>query len=373
MIKSFKQAVTTTSVIIALTLTGCTRYETRMQANGPFDYQEAQLTSIYQTGSFSNDEARGQFTIPALSAEQEAGFLSQDVDIRPPNQFIAVIEGVLLELDEKRHTKVWFNTFKQNEDISARVWQLLESYLSANKIEIKSKDESLLQIETATFTQEKDIGELFNSNGLSQTSSYRFNLGKQEDGNSVALNVELLTYAESSDDRVFKFNFAGKSKKNVELAFVNDLLAYAYEIQQSNALNEMDAQPLAIKLGFDDNHQIAWLVDSEFLTTWEKLPDLFSLLSFELVESDKNLGYFLLQFTTPDEEYWAQNKLNPFVLENAEYFVQLGESVGGDTSILWLDEDKKPLPDQRVTDIYLSITEQVRNVLLLKDKQTEAL
>ena len=47
--------------------------------------------------------------------------------------------------------------------------------------------------------------------------------------------------------------------------------------------------------------------------------------------------------------------------------------MGGSTSISWLDEDKKPLPDQKVTEIYLSITEQVRNVLLLNDKQTKAL
>jgi outer membrane protein assembly factor BamC len=96
-------------------------------------------------------------------------------------------------------------------------------------------------------------------------------------------------------------------------------------------------------------------------------------MSFKLVDSDKNLGYFLVRFVEQDEEYWQENLLNPITLENGEYFVQLGELVGGDTSITWLDEDKKPLSNQQVTELYLSITDNVRSVILDKDSQTKPL
>ena len=57
-------------------------------------------------------------------------------------------------------------------------------------------------------------------------------------------------------------------------------------------------------------------------------------------------------------------------LYNGEYFVQLGEVNNGTTSIVWLDDDKKPLSDQQVSDMYISITDYVRGALLENDKQT---
>ncbi|MFT6985962.1 MAG: outer membrane protein assembly factor BamC [Psychromonas sp.] len=374
MIKLFKQSGTTAAVFIALALTGCTRFETRMQANGSFDYQYAELTRAYKTGPFSNDEARDTFATPVLTESQKAaGFLTKDIDVRPPTQLIPVIDGVLLEANDKQQTKIWFNAFKENDHIGEQVWQLLESYLAENKVDIISKDESLLKLETGIFNQKTDFGGFLNSNEVLKQSSYRFTLEKQADGHSVGLTIEALTYAEYNDEHALKFKLSDKNKKNVELRFANDLLEYAYKVKEANELNELDSQPLPIKLGFDDNHQIVWLVDTKFLETWRKLPDLLTLLHFEIVEADKNKGFFLLKFTTPDNDYWSENNLIPFTLENGEYFIQLGELTGGRTSISWLDEDKKPLPDQKTSEIYLSITEQVRNVLLQNNKQTKAL
>ncbi|MCG6201209.1 outer membrane protein assembly factor BamC [Psychromonas antarctica] len=374
MIKLFKQRSTTAAVIIALSLTGCSRFDTRMQANGTFDYQKTQLTPPYQTADFSNDEARTQFAVPALTDMQsKLGFLTHDVDIRPPTQLIAVIDGVSLDASEKQQTKIWFNAFKQNDDIATKVWQLLESYLAENKVPVIAKDNLSQQLETGVFSQKTNFGGFLNSSEVEQQSSYRFTLEKQSDGHSVALNVQALTYRESSEGKPLKFNMSNKNKKNIELRFVNDLLVFAYKEQESNELKDLDSQPLPIKLGFDDNHQNVWVIETQFLETWRKLPALLSLLNFDVVEADKNLGYFLLKYNPPNSDYWAENNLNPFELESAEYFIQLGELTGGSTSISWLDEDKAPISDQKVTEIYLSITDRVRNVLLLQDKQTKPL
>ena len=374
MIKLFKQRTITTAVVVASSLTGCSSFETRMQANDDFDYQNVQLVAAYQTGAFSNDETRTQFDVPVLTESQiRAGHLTEAVDIRPPTQLIPVIDGVLPAAEQPQQTKIWFNAFKQDDDMKAKVWLLLESYLAENDIDIISKDESLQQLETAVYTQKNVYGSFINSNEVLREASYRFTVEEQAGGHSVALNVELLSYSESNDGKGLKFTFTDKSKKNIELRFVNNLLEFAYNEKQANELNNLDSQPLAIKLGFDDNHQTSWIVESKFADTWRKLPDLLSLLHFEIIEADRNLGSFLLKFSAPDDDYWQENNLNPFVLKNAEYFIQLGEMVGDSTSVSWLDADKKPLADQKVTDIYLSISERVHNVLLQKDKQTKAL
>ncbi|MCW8996701.1 MAG: outer membrane protein assembly factor BamC [Psychromonas sp.] len=374
MIKFIQQHTTTAAIVAALSLAGCTRFDTRMQANGGFDYQNVQLVPVYKSGPFSNDEARAQFELPVLTKSQvNAGYLTENVDIRPPTQLIPVVDGVLLAADQHQDSKIWFNAVEQEGDLKTKVWQLLNDYLAEKGIATVSRDDAALQLETAEYTQSDIYGNFLSHNEVLKKASYRFAVEEPAGGHSVALTVELRSYSEANDGKDLKFTLTDKRKKNIELHFVNDLLAFAYHQKQLEELKKSDSQPLVIKLGFDDNHQTSWIVENSFADTWRKLPALLSLLHFEIIDSDRNRGYFSVRFSEPDNEYWPENNLIPFELKEAEYFIQLGEKDSKTTFISWMDSAKKPLPSQKVTDIYLSITEQVRNVLLKKDKQTKAL
>lgn len=359
-----------TAVLVALSLTGCVRFENRMNANGSFDYQKTELKSPYKAGDFTNAEARNNFDIPPLTEQQIAvGFQGIDVDVRPPTQLMAVIDGVLLEPTKDGKIKIWFNAFDQNDDMHNKVWQLLESYLAEHNVGIVSKDDTSLQ--TGTFIEETIFGSLFDKNTVVRESTYNLSVEKELNGHSVAVIVDALSYSELNEGSELKLNLVGSTKQDIELRFVNDLLKYAYFVKETEQLAGADSKALSIKLGFDDNHQSAWIVENEFLDTWNKLPALFTLLNFEQVDNDKNLGYFLLKYSKPSDSYWVENNLQPFELKSAEYFVQLGEVTGGTTSIVWLDEDKKPLPDQKISDIYISITQYLRGALLENEKQTK--
>ena len=371
---NFKHTRSATVVILALSLSACIRFDTRMQANGSFEYEDASLVDPYNNGDFTNAEARDSYDIPPLTEQQKAiGFKTNQVDVRPPTQLMPVIDGVLLEATEDGRTKIWFNAFNQSDDMQAKVWTMLESYLADKDVEIVSKDETSKTIETGAVTEEITFGSYFNKNHLLKEATYNFSLEQQDQGHSVALIVDALSYKEVNDGSALKFNLTGSSKSEIEMRFVNSILTYAYQLKESEELENADTRPLSIKLGFDDNHQNAWIVDSEFLDTWRKLPALFTLLNFEIVESDKNLGYFLLKYKKPSEEYWVENNIRPFELKEDEYFIQLGEVTGGTTSISWLDEDKKPLSDQKITEIYLSITDHLRSALIESEKQTKEL
>jgi len=367
---TFKHNRTSVAVVLAISLSACVRFDTRMQANGEFDYQDAILIAPYEHGEFSNEEARDNFVIPVLTEQQKsAGYKTNDVDVRPPTQFMSVIDGVLLEKTADGNTKIWFNAFNQKEDMQDKVWKLIESYLAKNDIKIASV--SSQEIVTDVFYDNKVFGSYFNKNHLFRESTYRLTIEKQKNGHSVALTVDALSYKEINEDKLLKFDLTASRKHKIETRFVNDLLKYAYKLKESEQLESADKQSLAIKLGFDDNHQNTWIVESEFMDTWRKLPGLFRLLNFKIIEDDKNLGYFLLKYSEPSQEYWIENNIKPFELAEDEYFIQLGEVTGGTTSILWLDENKKPLSDQKITEIYLSITDHVRGALIENEKQTK--
>ena len=373
MIKLFKSSRITASILVALSLSACARFDTRMQANGPFEYDHYKQRDNYQHRGFTNDEARDVYATALLTEQQKKiGLSSADVDIRPPTQLIPVIEGVVLEKNNSGKTTLLFNAFDQSENMKVKVWQILESYIAANNIDVVEKDSSLAQIKTAIFSEKSSYGTFFSNNVLRE-SSYRFTLKQGQDGLSAALTVDVLSYAEKNDARVLNVNLTERTKKSVELRLVNDLLKYAYDLKEKNALQQAGLQPLPIKLGFDDNNKMAWVVDTNFVNTWVKFPDLLKLLRFEMVDADKNLGYFLVKFNAPNDSYWPENNLNPFELENAEYFIQLGELNGGSTSIIWLDANKTALADEKVSEIYFSITAKIRDVLLLNEVQSKSL
>ncbi|PKH03273.1 outer membrane assembly protein BamC [Psychromonas sp. MB-3u-54] len=374
MIKLYKSGRVTTAVIVALSLSACARFDARTQANGDFDYVQTPLGENYQTARFTQNEARDLYDIPVLTEQQKRiGFLSSNVDIRPPTQLIPVIDGVVLETNNSDKTTILFNAFDHTENMKDKVWELLESYIAENNIEVAAKDSRLAQIETGIFRQQQAYGSFFFSKEVLRESSYRFTLTQPKGEGNAALTVEALSYSEKNDNANLKVNLTARSKKSIELRLVNDLLKYAYQLKATSELQVASSQPLPIKLGYDDNNQMAWIVDADFLVSWTKLPDLLALLRFEQVDADKNLGYYLVKFKAPNAKYWPENNLNPFKLDNAEYFIQLGELDSGSTSITWLNADKKPLADEKVTEIYFSITSKIRDVLLLNENQSKAL
>lgn len=370
---SFKISKISAAILISLSITSCVRFDTRMQANGSYEYDEATLQDEYKTGSFTNDEARTAYAVPELSESQKASFIKTDVDIRPPAQLIPVIDGVLLDNTDKNITKLWFNAFTKDENVKAKVWNTLLSYLNKNEVDIISQNEVTGELTTGILKKDITFGSYFNKNSFLRETSYHFKLDSDPNTGGASLTVDALTFKEVNEGDELPVNLLGSTKKSIEINLLNDLLEYAFLVKDAEQLEILDAQPLPIRLGFDENHQYVWVVESSFIDTWKKLPKLLKLLNFTIVESDKNLGYFLIEYNKPEDEYWTQNNIEPFDLEEAEYFIQLGELTGGTTSMTWLDEDKKPLEDSVVTNVYLSITEQVRQVLLLKNQQTQPL
>jgi len=359
-------------VILTSAVTGCARFEDRAKAEGDFNYQEVTLIDKFDSGDFSKTENRSNFVIPAITDEQnQVGLMGEDVDVRPPSQLMSVLDGVLLDADLTQ-TKVWFNAFKEQRDTQLTVWDLALEYLAYKNATSVDSDLNALTIDTGPVITERNYGSI-STNTYHEKGDYKLKIAKGDDGRSVSLAVDVQSFEALNDGEEIKHILKGRAKRNIEIRFINEMLQFAYLKQQSEALQAANNKPLPIKLGFDDDHQTTWIINSEFLDVWNKLPSLLSLMSFKAVDNDKNLGYFLVRFESQDDDYWSERNLNPINLEEGEYFVQLGDLTGDDTSLNWLDSDKKPLSDQQVTELYLSITDNVRSVILENDQKAKPL
>ncbi|WP_094751972.1 outer membrane protein assembly factor BamC [Psychromonas sp. CD1] len=374
MSQQFKRKEISLCIAIVISLTGCARFDTRMQANGPFDYQQSTLNPEYVSNGYSREESRDAFDIPLLNQTQkEIGLKAKNVDIRPPTQLIKIIDGVREDKGNISGTTIIFNTFLQENDLNLKIRTLVSDYLASKNAQFRVNATQRGLVELAEVTEEIIFGNFLNENVIMKKSSLEIKVSTLQDQHQVSLSVRLLKHSETNDGTLLPFKLTNKNKQNIETSFINDLLLFAYQEKEKKTSISLESQPLPIKLGFDENHQMAWLIDESFTKTWQELPSLFKLLNFEIINEDKELGSMLLSYSAPSNDYWKTNNLQPFKLDSAQYFIQLGELTKSSSAIIWLDADKAPLSDALVSEIYLSITDKVRQVLLLKEVQSNHL
>ncbi len=376
MSQQFKRKEISLCIAIVISLTGCARFDTRMQANGPFDYQQSTLNPEYVSNGYSREESRDAFDIPLLNQTQkEIGLKAKNVDIRPPTQLIKIIDGVREDKGNISGTTIVFNTFLQENDLNLKIRTLVSDYLVSKNAQFRVNATQRGLVELAEVTEEIIFGNFLNENVIMKKSSLEIKVSTLQDQHQVSLSVRLLKHSETNDGTLLPFKLTNKNKQNIETSFINDLLLFAYQEKEKEKKTSisLESQPLPIKLGFDENHQMAWLIDESFTKTWQELPSLFKLLNFEIINEDKELGSMLLSYSAPSNDYWKTNNLQPFKLDSAQYFIQLGELTKSSSAIIWLDADKAPLSDALVSEIYLSITDKVRQVLLLKEVQSNHL
>ena len=351
---------TASAILLILSVSACTRFENKSKAEGTLEYENAILTDEYKSGDFTRDEQRSTYKIQDLTAQQnQFGLSGKDVDIRPPAQLLAVIDGVILDSDAIE-TKVWFTALDENELQEQKIWDLVLQYLNTKNATMLKADHSSLIIDTGPIIRQYNFVQ---SNDVYEKANYELRFAKSIEGGSFSLAVDVKNYQQINSEIPVKQVLKARTKHSIEIRFINDLLRFAYlqKEKQSAENKNLNTQPLPIKLGFDDNHQTAWIIDTSFVDVWNKLPNLLQIMGFTPIKDDVSLGYFFVKFVSQDTTYWNENELNPISLEEGKYYAQLGELDNGQTSLVWLDEDKKVLSDQEVTNLYLSITKKLRS------------
>lgn len=162
MIKQFKKSHITLSIAVMISMTGCARFDTRMQANGPFNYQESTLNTKYITTGYTQDESRDLFVIPKLSQYQKDNGLRADaVDIRPPTQLIKIMDGIIEDKDHSQGTRIWFNDFQSQQELTSKVSTLLNDFLISKNATYTLAKNNGDTIEPVEIKEEISFGNFF--------------------------------------------------------------------------------------------------------------------------------------------------------------------------------------------------------------------
>lgn len=345
--------------VMALSLlTACSTVDDREIASGSFEYINNQPgQSIAVPEDVDRPDFSDAYKLPELGENAPLDILGKDISVLSPALVLPLVTGSHIE-EGLKGAIIWFDQVDDSQPLDATIWNSLIGFLEAQGIgvdEFNKEDKRLV-------SDWMMINESVDAKWYSWSSSERtvgqkfvFKLDVKPHGRTAALSVNLLGYKEKNAEDSSEITESKDARRN-EVNILNQVIEhYEYEIRLANAKRiRQIRQGLAMQLGFDEDGESAYVVDAEYDIAWPRFLLVLRKLGFDVKDYDKSTGLLFTKYNGPDEgwwdSFWADDE-NQLDLDTIDYRFKIGD-LGPKTSVTLLDEESKPFPVNKVTDLF---------------------
>jgi outer membrane protein assembly factor BamC len=339
-------------------LSACSSFEERQIASGNFDYlaeepgQEISIPKDVDKPNFKD-----AYKLPSLGEKAPRDILGEKLTVLSPVLVLPLVTGSHIEEGSKSAT-VWFDQVDDNQALDTTVWNSLISFLEEQGIGVELFDKDEQRLISDWMVIEKESDESWYSWTKTERSvgqRFEFNLEAKPHGRTAALKVKLVDYLETVNDEVIGALQDSDARRN-EIEILNKVIGhYAYQIRVADAKRiRTIRQGLAMDMGFDEDGEPAFVVDAKYDIAWPRLLLVLRKLGFDVKDYDKSNGLLFVKYGGAESGWWNNlwsNDEDALPLETEEYRFKIG-SVGAKTSVTMLDNESKPFPANKLSDIY---------------------
>ncbi|WP_299021776.1 outer membrane protein assembly factor BamC [uncultured Photobacterium sp.] len=325
-----KYRLVVTAVMVA-TLAGCSGgAERRRQANQDFNYLETKPLGSWNLPSGAQASQVNDYVIPA---ENFPGELGADVDIRPPQQVLALIPGARTVKDADGVTLLLVKP-----DELTKVWQLTQRLISEKNIQLRSQSADVMETDWVNWSNEDEESEI----------GSRYRIEKTSAPNRYSYRISLIDWREGGENKPV----SAINKERYSILMTN-LVTSRYD-QQVRDQAKLRAQELVkqipISMGQDRSGLPVIIARAPYNVFWERLPDVLSQLGFTVEGRNRSQGTVEVKFRSPDDEFWTELGTKPIQLDSRTYNLQLGD-LGNRTSVNVTDTDGKPVTEDALKSL----------------------
>lgn len=325
------------SFALITTLAACSASnESKQQANDTYQKSDEALPAFLPlaSGGVNLPEQDATYQLPQLSRQK-----AQHVDIRPPQNPLAIIQNSIAQFDGERALIV-YPADKQHVYSVAQVQRLLKEQGVAYQLE----GNKIITDWTSTGRAD-DLG----------NTQIRYEIEQVSSGGYSALLVSALQM--KRDDVVFTPNIADKKRYSSDR--LNQLvgeLNTAY-VKQLQDLNNAGFAPIQAVMGTDSNGRDALVLNAPFNYAWTKLGQVLPQLDFTIKDEMVGRGTRELKYSPAGARswWWPFGSANTTTgLERGTYFMQLS-AVGKQSTVVLTDEDGKALTSSSAQAVYQAL------------------
>ncbi|KDM91217.1 outer membrane protein assembly factor BamC [Photobacterium galatheae] len=320
-----------TAVMVA-TLAGCSGgAERRRQANQDFNYLETAPLSSWNSPSGGAATVSGEYSIPAA---EYAGVIGKAVDIRPPQQVLALIPGA--RAVHNADGTVSLQLVKAEE--LNELWTLTKRLGKERNIAFDVDTAQTLETSWVQWNNEDEDTEI----------SSRYRITRSSENGQNLYTIKLLDWREAGVDKSVSL----VNQERYSILMTNLVMAKydAYEREKARLRAQELVKQIPISMGRDRSGLPVIIARAPYNVFWERLPSLLQMLGFTVDSRNRSQGTVDVAFRAPDDDFWTELGIQPLQLTNRDYKLQLGD-LGNRTSITVTDEDGKPITEEALESL----------------------
>lgn len=322
---NYKYKLVAAAVAVA-TLAGCSGgAEQRRQANQDFNYLK---TEPLQAWNMPTNAQPFQVSDYAIPARQFNGGVGAAVDIRPPQQVLALIPGARTVKTEQGVVLL----LSKPEELSD-IWGLTQKVVAEQNIALVSEGANEMVTDWVTWTNADEDSEV----------GSRYRITKSAEPNRNSYQIELIDWREGG----VKQPVTADNKERYSTLMTN-LITSRYD-QEERERARLRAQELVkqipISMGQDRSGLPVIIARAPYSVFWERFPEILGQIGFSVEGRNRSQGEVEVKFKSQDDEFWTELGTKPIMLDSRTYNILLGD-LGNRTSINITNADGKPITEE---------------------------
>ncbi|MGF1688268.1 outer membrane protein assembly factor BamC [Photobacterium japonica] len=319
------------AAVAVVTLAGCSDgAERRRQANQDFNYLE---TTPLETWTLPAGATPSQGTEYAIPARDYSGAVGAEVDIRPPQQVLALIPGTRSVKDDEGVTLLLASPEELN-----RVWRLVQDLIATQNISVRGASANVIETDWVSWNNADEDAEI----------GSRYRIEKSSDAGRNMFSISLIDWREGGQAQPVTVD----NKERYSILMTNLVTAKydAQEREQARLRAQALVKQIPISMGQDRSGLPVIIARAPYDVFWERVPELLGQTGFTVDGRNRSQGILEVKYKPMDDAFWDELGTQPLQLDSRDYTIQLGD-LGNRTSINVTDAKGKPVSEEALNSL----------------------
>jgi len=294
----------------------------KRQVSGDESYLEAAgLNDLHAPAGMILPLQNGDYDVPSAN---EKGPVGKQLDIRPPAQTLALMNGTRTQFAGNTGTMLL-------DSRSGSIWPQVVSVVQSYNYPIVDRQDGSQTLTT----------DWIQWNRADEDNQYRgrYQVSVQQQGYQQVLNVKLLELQQEG-----KSVTAPIQLQRYTAEMLNTLSAKLdqLETRREDAAANRSVTQIDVQSGADDTGLPELIVRAPFSVVWERLPATLKRVGMEVTDSTHSQGSMKVKYSAPSDSTWDKLGAKDPGLNSGDYKLQVGD-LDNRSSLQFLDPKGHPL------------------------------
>ncbi|MFS2222115.1 outer membrane protein assembly factor BamC [Pantoea sp. B65] len=260
-----------------------------------------------------------------IAATTSNGAVGKQLDIRPPAQPLALVNGTRTQFTGNTGMLLLEN------GRSGSIWSQVVSVVQSYKFPIADRQDASQQLTT----------DWVQWNRADEDNQYRgrYQISVQQQGYQQALTVRLLQLQQQGQDIT-----APVQVQRYTAQMLNDISTGLDKNQsaQEDAAANRSVSHIDVQSGADDTGLPNLILRAPFNAVWQRLPDALKRAGMEVTDNNRSQGSLAVTYKSPGSGHWEDLGAKDPELPNGDYKLQVGD-LDNRSSLQFIDPKGHPL------------------------------